>query len=303
MSRKALLAPFAVLMLGASLSLGGTALAQPSEDGFDKDAEDTLAGKENDKAEAAAGDKMPGEKDTTSSEGGASGIWDTKEDPTKTYRYVGVRYRHAVIPRAMINIFADGGATVGVPMGGLEFGSRRDHLEYVISLSYADYSADDMLIKGKDQPDSAYERVQSDLAMILGKFEILYEIPLDDRSRYSLLLGGGVGLGGVFGALYRRQVTPGRTGADPGDASQWIDCTGLGNPPTGYCENDNNHFGDYAEPSWANGGSKPFIFPWIALPQVSFRYKPMKFLQARADLGFAVSSGIYFGASIDYVIN
>ncbi|MDI1429374.1 hypothetical protein [Polyangium sorediatum] len=301
MSRMALLTRFAPLTLGASLFVAGTAYAQPSEDGFDKDAEDTMAGKANDKEEAAAGDKMPGEKEKKKEDSGDAGIWDTKEDPTKAYRYVGLRYRHAIIPKAILNLFTDGGATVGVPMGGLEFGTRRDRLEYIFSLSYADYSKGEMLFKGKGQPVTAYERVQSDLAVIYGKVEILYEVPLDSRSRFSLLFGGGVGIGGVIGDLHRRQVYPG-SGSDPGVPSQWNDCTAFGEPDATYCDVDNGHFGDYAEPSWASGGSKPFIFPWIAVPQVSFRYKPIKMLQARADVGFAISSGVYFGASIDYIL-
>jgi len=301
MSRMALLPRFALLTLGASLLVARTAYAQPSEDGFDKDAEDTMAGKANDKEEAKAGDKMPGEKEKKAEGSGDTGIWDTKEDPTKAYRYVGVRYRHAIIPRAILNLFTDGGATVGVPMGGLEFGTRRDRLEYIFSLSYADYSKGEMLFKGKGQPVTAYERVQSDLAVIYGKVEILYEVPLDSRSRFSLLFGGGVGIGGVIGDLHRRQVYPG-SGSDPAVPSQWNDCTSFGEPNATYCDVDNGHFGDYAEPSWASGGSKPFIFPWIAVPQVSFRYKPIKMLQARADVGFAISSGVYFGASIDYIL-
>jgi len=300
MSRKALLARFALLTVGASLFVARAAFAQ-SEDGFDKDAEDTMAGKANDKAEAAAGDKMPGEKEKKAESSGTSDIWDTKEDRTKAYRYVGLRYRHGIVPRAILNIFTDGGATVHVPMGGLEFGTRRDRLEYVFSLSYADYSTDGVLFKGKGQPDTAYERVQSALGILYGKVEILYEVPLDDRNRFTLLFGGGVGIGGVIGDLYRRQVYP-ATGTDPGVPSQWGDCTSLGAPDGFYCENDNGHFGDYSEPSWASGGSKPLIFPWIAIPQVSFRYKPMKMLQARADVGFAISAGVYFGASIDYIL-
>ena len=53
------------------------------------------------------------------------------------------------------------------------------------------------------------------------------------------------------------------------------------------------------EPSWANGGAKPNVFPWLA-PQVSFRYKPIKQLQVRGDVGFALSSGFFFGLSAGY---
>ena len=44
-------------------------------------------------------------------------------------------------------------------MVGPEFGTRRDHLEYDFSLSYADYSKGHMLFKGKSEPDTVYERV------------------------------------------------------------------------------------------------------------------------------------------------
>jgi hypothetical protein len=77
------------------------------------------------------------------------------------------------------------------------------------------------------------------------------------------------------------------------------------------CSNPtNNHYasttngkldgpGSYSEASWTGGGSKPLIFPWIALPQVSFRYKPIKQLETKLDLGFS-TSGFFFGLSAAY---
>jgi hypothetical protein len=41
------------------------------------------------------------------------------------------------------------------------------------------------------------------------------------------------------------------------------------------------------------------IFPWLALPQFSFRYKPIKQLQTRVDLGFS-TAGIFFGLAASY---
>lgn len=302
MLKKALLVPFAVLSVTTSFFVARPALAQPSADGFDKDPEDTMAGKANDKEEASSGEKMPGEKDN-GPKAGESELWNTKEDPLKPTRYIGLRFRDAIVPKFILNIFADGGANVNVPMGGIEFGTRRDRLEYIVSISYADYSSSDMLFKGKNENPIAYERVQSDLAVLYGKFEILYDFPLDDKNHFALQVGGGVGLGGVFGKLYRREVYPQTATPDPDDPSKWTDCAKPADPLGGaYCLNTSDHFGDYAEPSWANGGSKPFIFPWIAVPQVSFRYKPIKYMQARADVGFAISSGFYFGASLDYIL-
>jgi len=289
-------------LLASLLLVGSNALAQPSEDG----AEDKETSKNED---AASSEKSSDEKTETTEKtekteeaGKESDIWDTREDPKKAYRYLGLRFRDAIIPRAIFGIFAEGGATVNVPMGGIEFGTRRDNLELVFSLSYADYSKGDMLFKGKNEAPEAIERVQSDLGIIFGKIEILYDIPLDTKSRLTLQIGGGVGVGGVLGNLKRRQVYPSTAGADPGDPTQWTDCDGPSDPANGYCDNDNNHFGEYSEPSWANGGSKPFIFPWIALPQVSLRYKPIKYLQARADVGFAITSGVYFGLGVGYIL-
>lgn len=256
------------------------------------------------KEESAASDKPAADKDKPAE----SDIWNTTEDPTKSYRYVGARYRHVIVPQFVLDLFGDGGALTHVPVAGLEFGSRRDHLEYIFSLSYADYSSGDMLFKGNGELATATEIINSDLGVVFGKVEILYEIPLDKKSRFAFLIGGGVGIGGVFGNLYRSQAIPksGVSGDDT-NVANWDRCPfkatgGEGTDYLLYCSNDNEAFGNYAEPSWIGGGSTPIVFPWIALPQVSFRYKPLKFLQARVDAGLALTSGFYFGGSIDYVL-
>lgn len=287
MLRTALVTRFVPLAIGASMIFVSTAFADSADEakGGDSSADTSSA----DKQAAPSGD---------------NDIWNTTEEPTKSYKYVGARYRHVIVPQFVLNLFSDGGALSHVPIAGAEFGSRRDHVEYVFSLSYADYSTPDLLFKGKGQPDIAYEKINSDLGVLFGKVEILYEIPLDKKSRFAFLIGGGVGIGGVFGDLYRSQVYPkDEQNIDRQDPSQWKKCQSLNDPFSPiYCANDNTAFGNYAEPSWASGGSKPFVFPWIALPQASFRYKPLKFLQARVDLGLALSSGFYFGGSIDYIL-
>ena len=64
------------------------------------------------------------------------------------------------------------------------------------------------------------------------------------------------------------------------------------------CDNDNDHYGGYTEPSWADGGSKPIVFPWLTL-QTGFRYKPSRNFVGRLDLGFG-TSGFFFGVGADY---
>ncbi|HEU4413034.1 MAG TPA: hypothetical protein VFS43_47770 [Polyangiaceae bacterium] len=232
---------------------------------------------------------------------------DPTESPTRAYRFIGLRFRDVVVPKFMVNLFADGGSTVNVPMAGPEFTIRRDGLEYDLSIQYADYSMRRFLFKSKTDDDVAYEMVHSSLKMVYVTFDLLYDVPLDKKGRFSLLVGGGVGLAPVFGNLYRAQVYPNDPNdADPDRPSRWSYCAAPGDPPVTsaanggtFCGTSNDHYGNYKEPSWTDGGGKPIVIPWISLPQLSFRYKPMRRLQTRADLGFSIT-GFFFGLSAGY---
>jgi hypothetical protein len=297
--------------LFALLALGAPLLLAPLPARADGDKSSAPDGEKTGDAPAAAAATPPGQDP-----------YDPTEDPGTTYRFIGLRFRDAVAPKFIINWFADGGRNVNAPMVGPEFITRRDHLEIAISLMYADYSMNPFLFKGKNDPSTSYELISSSLKLGYAMFDILYEIPLEkkgDRTgRFALLIGGGVGIAGVFGSLYRSQAYPNTKNADPGTPSQWNACKSASDGNTalgaGYCANPtNNHYwpgwssknpsqvgaGAYSEPSWANGGSKPLIFPWIALPQISFRYKPIKQFQTKLDLGFS-TSGFFFGLSGSY---
>jgi hypothetical protein len=200
-------------------------------------------------------------------------------------------------------------------MVGPEFITRTNHLEIAVSLMYADYSMAPFLFQGKGDPSTSWDLIASQLKLGYGMVDILYEIPLekkgDKTGRFALLIGGGVGVAGVFGQLYRSQAYPNNpaAGNNPNDPTQWTACTngtGTGGPGT-YCNARSTNF---AGPggnvytgstinSWANSGSKPLIYPWIALPQVSFRFKPVKQFQAKADVGFS-TTGFFFGFSASY---
>jgi hypothetical protein len=70
-------------------------------------------------------------------------------------------------------------------------------------------------------------------------------------------------------------------------------------PSDDYCIDAKDQVGSGAEePSWANGGSKPVIFPWLTL-QSGLRYKMHRNFVARFDLGFG-TSGFFFGVGADY---
>jgi hypothetical protein len=295
--------PLFGLAAAALCLLPGVARAQ-SADGFDASPDDRIAGD----AQAAAekGDAMPGEKPKEAAPEPPSEIWNTAEDPMKTYYFVDLRFRDVIVPKFMIDLFADGGSTVNVFTFGPELSRRKDNMEIDFALSYADYSMNPFLFKGHSDGPESYELVSSSMKVLYLTFDLLYDIPLDSDGRYSLLIGGGVGLGGVWGDLYRSQVYPaaGNT-IDPDNPSSARKCSGpsaspsIGGKP--YCDASNNHYGSYSEPSWAHGGSKPIVFPWISLPQISFRVKPLKWLQTRVDTGFSIT-GFYFGMSAGYAL-
>ena len=170
----------------------------------DKAADDKAA------ADKAAADKAAADK--AAADKAAAEANDPFEDPNKTYRFIGLRYRDAVVPKFMINWFASGGRNVNVPMVGPVYTTRKDHVEYDLSLMYADYSMDPFLFKGLSDPVGSYELVESQLKLFYFMMDILYEIPLETKEnktgRFALLLGGGVGLAIVAGDLYRSQAYP-----------------------------------------------------------------------------------------------
>jgi hypothetical protein len=297
-------------------SAPSVARAQAQDNEFDKGGDDAIAADKQAKAERKTREKMPGEKDPKAEEeaaasAAAAAANDPREDPLKSYYFVGVRFRDVVVPKFIMNIFADGGSTVNVFTFGPEFSSRKNGVEYDIGLSYADYSMNEVLLKGKNDGDDAWEIVSSDMKVIYVNIDVLFEAWKHPSGMFSFMVGAGVGLGGVLGNLYRTQAYPDDpTRLNREDVSQWNKCNG---PTPGmhidpgtmnsFCDASNTHYQingqDYREASWANGGSKPFIFPWIGLPQLSFRWKPVKQFAARADVGFSIT-GFYFGLSAAY---
>ena len=225
------------------------------------------------------------------------------EDPKKTYLFLGARYRHYVVPDFLIRPFVDGGHTQGLFSIGAELAVRKGGLELDLGLSYADAGFGPWLFKSKSDPDRAYELVWSDMKLINLTAELLYSIPLDKKGMFQFLLGGGIGVGFVAGDLYRVQAVPNANGLPPIERN-WQQCAGPNqgiNDSQGqaWCDGSNNHYNNYKEPSWANGGSKPVVVPILTIPQVSLRIKPLKQLQTRIDAGFSIA-GFFAGFGASY---
>jgi hypothetical protein len=258
-----------------------------------KQAEDEQKAKEDAEKDAAAKEKA--DKDAaavTDAEAGSSPV----EQPGKTYYGVGLRYRGIVVPTFMMNIFGSGGRTILANGLGPEFVIRKDKFEYEFSLLYTGYGMDDTPFKAKSDPPQAWEIVQSKIKVLYltADFNWSHEF----KPQIALNYGFGAGVGFVWGPLYRTQAHPGGPGANPDTGEGFVKCVGPLNPDPNYCGNDNNHYNGYQEPNWANGGSKPIIFPWLAA-QTGLRYKPVRNFIARLDLGFS-TSGFFFGLGADY---
>ncbi len=259
-------------------------------------------------AAGAAGDKKPENpedkygtfEDDEKKKGDAA-----PEKRSDTNYYLGAHFRDFIAPGFMFNLFIDGGpGAVNVMSGGPEFVLQSGALEAIFSITvpYADFSMNDFVFKGKSEPDQAYEITSSSLKAITVSVDLLGRIPLEKTGSVALLLGGGVGISGILGDIRRNQAYPDDpNNIDNGDPAKWHKCSGPGDPkgtstPDGsaYCGADNDHYGDYTEKSWVDGGSKPIVFPYVALPHIAFEVLPIKELMLRLDTGFSVT-GFFFG--------
>lgn len=213
------------------------------------------------------------------------------ELPGRTYYFVGARYRFIYVPKFMINLFGDGGKSVGVHSAGAEFAIRKDGFEYNFGAWLAGYSMDPVTFKSKTDSEEAWELVESKIKVVYFTADFIWSHEFTPE--FALNYGMGAGFGLVFGPLYRNQAYRDANG-------NYLECQGEGNPMTavGYCGSDNDHYNDFEEPNWANGGSKPLFFPWLAA-QTGFRYKAHRNFVARLDLGFG-TSGFFVGVGGDY---
>jgi len=212
------------------------------------------------------------------------------ELPGRTYYFIGARYRLIVVPKFIVGLFSDGGRTVSVQSGGAEFAIRKDGFEYNLGAWLAAYSMDPTTFKAKDDGEDAWELVESKIKILYLTADFMWTHEFSPE--FGLNYGMGAGLGLVFGPLIRNQAYRGADG-------EYYPCIAAGNPMVAdYCGNDNDHYNGYEEPSWADGGSKPIVFPWFAA-QTGFRYKPHRNFVARLDAGFGLS-GFFIGVGGDY---
>lgn len=268
---------------------GSEAAAEEEEAPAPKEAEAPQPGATEDTEDATDGETLDAPPDDAASEP------DGARKPAS--RSLGLRYRGIILPKAVLNAFIDGGETVYVHGLGPELAIRNENVEYIFSAWLAFYGMGPVAIKGTSDAEEAWEIVESDMKSLYVTFDHLWHAPL--AKGLELSYGGGVGLGFLFGDLKRAQANL-PAGATAGDADAYVPCTAQGVPNSVYCDDINDHYGDYSEPNWFNGGAKPALFPWLTA-QIGLRYQPHEKVVTRLDLGIG-TSGLFFGVGADYAL-
>ncbi len=232
-------------------------------------------------------------------------IYDVEEVPGRSYFFVGLRYRGNIVPGFMLNMFVEEGKTIYTNMVGAEFELRKDGFSLIPALSYHELGTGDILFKQKNTPNIAgnYSVVNSGMKLVYASVDLLWSTKLSKNVEFEY--GAGFGLGGVFGDLENSWVREDPNG--PLTAStgrRYSRCNAVGDPgsgcnPADHQNSDVNKVNGYKEPSWFSGGSKPAIFPWISVPQIGLRIKPIKQFVGRIGLGFSLT-GFWFGINGQY---
>ena len=244
-------------------------------------------------------------------------ITDVLENKGQSYYFAGLNYRMNIVPAFLINLFVDEGPnTVVTSTVGISLDVRKDHFSIVPGLNFTEYGFDPVLFlqKGKNAGDPGdWGLVHSTLKAIYVTVDLLWSVPIAKQGQLDFEFGFSAGLGGVFGDLYNTWVSntssPPATGTPypSKSAGTFYQCNTTG--PAG-C-NASNHQNStvnkvgpgagYREPNWFDGGgSVPTVFPWLSLPILGFRIKPIKQLEMRLNGGFSITGffanfAMYYG--------
>jgi hypothetical protein len=223
------------------------------------------------------------------------------DEPAEPDLWVGARFRGIVIPQFLMSAFGDGGTTVLVPGGALTVTKTTGGPDLIFSVGWAGYFAGDMPWKGRDDADTEWELVDADLQSLVVALDLMWSFPIDDAERWRFRIGGGIGLGIMYyGALNRTQAYP--PDGEPGDPYGYAKCEGPNDPPGTfrYCnalDKDFDHYDGYEEPTWFQGGSRPLVYPWLALPQLEMEWRPGDRVALALELATSIS-GFLFGLGV-----
>jgi len=229
---------------------------------------------------------------------------DPFEEEDTDYFFLGALGRAVIIPGFIQSLFVDGGIDGFNPGVGLTFNWRRNNFNVIANVWWNNAQGDGYF-RAPGDPRTDTEYITVDLGVIFVNAEFLWSFPVTDW--FAVELGFDLGFGFIYGDLVRNEAYETSSGSD-----DWQPCSGPGDPraPGGYCEppvpssqpcyDANGGHYNCTEPNWfTEGGDTPFIFPWVGLPHLAVRFKPIHQFQIRIDLAY----GLYnfnFGGSLSY---
>jgi hypothetical protein len=295
----------------ASLALlvPSVALAQEAKTGGDANANANANAAGTSEGAAAPANPPPGDGTATPPPPGDDWkITDVREKKGQSYYFVGLDYRVTIVPKFMVNLFVDEGATFVSNSAGIHFEVRKDNFSIIPALRFVEYGFDPVLFleKGKNAADPGnWSSVRSTLKGVFATVDLLWSTPVA-KDIFAIEYGFGVGIGVLFGDLYNNWVTTQNNGTTPLQSSSganYYRCRSETEGPGCAKANHQNatiaKVNDYSEPTWAGGGSIPNVFAHLAIPQIGFRLKPIKNLQFRFSTAFTLT-GFMFSFGLDF---
>jgi len=297
---------FSLVLCAAALAFSSVAAAQDSYD--DPAGGDTGGDVGGDTGGVASPDEAASSVDLSDDQHateeemgtGAQGRSSTDpfEDPHQEYYFVGAFYRHIIIPEFLLGLFLDEASGSDFPSFGAEFTYRKDGFDIVGSLFLARPEGQGPM-RASGDPIEDTEWVETDLWAVFVSGTFLWSTSFTDW--FAIEYGVGVGLGVVIGDVYRWEAYPDAEG-------NYQKCNREGDPNARFCESPGTyepnqcgdgtgHYGCH-EGQWSSGGDVPNVVPWLALPHLALRFKPIKQLMMRVEGGFGL--GFFMGASAAY---
>ncbi|MEC7526255.1 MAG: hypothetical protein VYE22_40615 [Myxococcota bacterium] len=284
------------LALGASVAQAQddddpTALGSPTTVEEEDEAPPRLGDEQADTEEAAPTEVV---RDST----------DPFEAADTDYFFIGGFYRHVIIPGFIQELFVEGGIDGSNPGAGLTFNYRRNNFNIVANAWWNNASGQGFFRASGDPPNET-EFIDVQLGVVFFTAEFLWSFPITDWLAFEL--GFDLGFGFIYGDLRRTEAYETTRGS-----GEYRVCDDVNDPdaPAGYCDGprlppstcfreSGGHY-DCNEPNWfTDGGDTPFLFPWVSLPHIAVRIKPIKQIQIRIDGGYGLYS-FFFGGSLSY---
>lgn len=221
---------------------------------------------------------------------------DPTEDPEKDYFFLGLMGGVVILPSFLMNLFLEESQSIVNPAVGAEFTYRNDGFSIVASLFYAGYRGHGPFQVPGD-PDTDVEWIDSNLGAVMGTVTFLWSTEFSQF--VALEYGVGIGVGYLAGHLTRTEAYRKSNG-------DWAKCKGPNNPSEfgNYCgtniATENVRGEQYGVPAknWNDGGDVPLIWPWLSIPQIGLRIKPVRQMQIRVNASFGL--GFYLGTSVAY---